>query len=273
MTFFKPITAWHDIAANIRAYAEIHSAEGYFRQATSMSELGIPLLLVGLAGIILMLRRKETRGVVLAWIWFAAVLIASFMGKSFRPFRSFLPLIAPLCIAAAIALSYLVDWARRGARPQARLVLTAVLIAGLTGSLGFSSYGLERQRVAHKDSRVDAISWLRKNVRKNETILAIQELFILPAEWKRITARPTTVSWLEASALLGSQRFDYIVTGDFDLRFASDPDQAAAVLARWKNITAPLPVQAECGVGPVFVVPYVWHTNDERILILRGTVR
>ncbi len=93
MTFLKPITVWRDILGNIRAYAEIPSSEGYFRQAISMSELGLPLLLAGLAGIILMLRRKETRGVTLGWLCFAALLIASFMGKSFRPFRSFLPLI------------------------------------------------------------------------------------------------------------------------------------------------------------------------------------
>ena len=114
MTFLKPITVWRDVVANVRAYAEIPSPQGYFAQAISMFELGVPLLLVGLAGIILMLRQRKTRTVALAWICFAALLIASFMGQTFRPFRSFLPLIPPLCVAAAIAFSHLIDWARRG---------------------------------------------------------------------------------------------------------------------------------------------------------------
>ena len=130
MTFFKPITVWRDIAANVRAYAEIPSSQGYFVQAISMVELGVPLLLAGSVGIILMLRKATTRPVALGWICFAALLMASFMGKSFRPFRSFLPLIPPLCIAAAIAFSDLIDWARRGPHARLRLGITIVLITG-----------------------------------------------------------------------------------------------------------------------------------------------
>jgi MFS family permease len=269
MTFFKPITVWHDIVANIRAYAEIRSAEGYFRQAISMSELGVPLLLVGSAGIILMLRRKETRAVVLGWICFAALLIASFMGKSFRPFRSFLPLIAPLCIAAAVTFSSLIDWARRGAHRRARFALAAIVVACLTLSLGFSSFRLERQRMAHKDTRIQAIDWLQKSAAKEMSVLGIRELAILPTEWSRIAARRTVVPWFEAADLLERQQFDYVVTGDFDLRYASDPQRWSAYRDRWISKVAALPVQAEFGQVVTFVVPYVWRTNDERLFILK----
>ena len=47
MTFLKPITVWRDIMANLRDYGSIHSPQGYFVQAISMFELGVPLLLVG----------------------------------------------------------------------------------------------------------------------------------------------------------------------------------------------------------------------------------
>lgn len=270
MTFFKPITVWHDVLANIRAYAEIPSSEGYFRQAISMSELGVPLLLAGAAGIISMLRRKETRRVTLSWICFAAVLIASFWGKSFRPFRSFLPLIVPLCIAAAIAFSSLIDWARRGIHPWPRFSLAALLVFLCIGSLGLSSFQQVRRRMAHKDTRIQAIDWLCGHANKNDGVLGIRELAILPAEWNRLAVRPTVVPWFEAADLLERQQFDYIVTGDLDVRYAPDPHQVAALLERWKNITAPLSVQAEFGAGPVFLVPYLWHTNDERIFILNG---
>ena len=270
MTFFKPITVWRDIAANVRAYAEIPSSEGYFVQAISTVELGIPLLLAGSVGIIFMLRKATTRTVALGWICFAALLMASFMGKSFRPFRSFLPLIPPLCIAAAIAFSWLIDWARQGARPWLRLCVTAALIGGCVVSLGFSTFRQVQQRIAHQDSRIKAIDWLQQHAAKEASVLGIQELMILPAEWKRIAARSTVVPWFEAADLLQRQRFDYIVTGEFDLRYASDPNAWSAYQDDWKARTSPLPVQADFGQVVTPVAPFLWRTNEERILILKG---
>jgi hypothetical protein len=77
------------------------------------------------------------------------------------------------------------------------------------------------------------------------------------------------VSWFEASDLLEREQFDYLVTGEFNLHYASEPDQWSAYLARWREKTAPLPVQAGFGSVVTPVVPYLWRTNDERILILR----
>jgi hypothetical protein len=273
MTFVKPMTVWSDIVGNLRAYAEIHSTEGYFAQAISMSELGLPLLLFGFAGIILMLRLEKTRAVALGWICFAALLIASYWGNSFRPFRSFLPLIPPLCIAAAIAFSYLLDCARGGAHPWRRLGLTAALICGCIVSLGFSSFRLEQQRMAHKDSRIQALDWLQNNAGKENRVLGIRELSILPAEWKRIAAESTVIPWFEASNLLKQERFDYIVTGDFDLRYASDPKAWSAYRDDWKVKVSTMQVQADFGQVVTPVVLYLWRTNDERILILKGNVQ
>jgi hypothetical protein len=59
------------------------------------------------------------------------------------------------------------------------------------------------------------------------------------------------------------------VTGDFDTRSAPDPGAAPVCLARWKEKHAALSATAEFGAGPTFVAPFIWHTNDERIVILR----
>ncbi|HMG04313.1 MAG TPA: hypothetical protein VK581_02555, partial [Chthoniobacterales bacterium] len=272
MTFFKPITIWRDIAINIRAYAEIPWSEGYFVQAISMVELGLPLLLVGSVGIILMLRKAKTRTVALGWICFAAILMASFMGKSFRPFRSLLPLIPPFCVAAAIAFSDVIDWARKGARPGLRLGVTVALVGGCILSLGFSSFRQVQRRMAHQDSRIKAIDWLQQHATKEDSVLGIRELMILPAEWKRIAAPSTVVPWFEAADLLQRQRFDYIVTGEFDLRYAADPHAWSAYQDDWKARVSTLPVQADFGQIVTTVVPYLWRTNDERILVLKGNV-
>ena len=270
MIFLKPVTVWRDILANLRDYSWISWSQGYFAQAISTEELGVPLLLVGTVGLILMLRQRRTRPVVLGWICFAALLAASFMGKSFRPFRSFLPLIPPLCIAAAIGFSHLIDWARRGAQVWLRLAVTIVVISGCVGSLGFSSFRQVQRRVTHQDSRIQALDWLQQHATKGETVLCIRELSILPSEWKRIGLTPTVVSWFEAADLLERQQFDYVVTGEFDLRFATDPAGWAANQDRWKAKISPLAVQADFGRVATPVVLYLWRTADERILILKG---
>ena len=272
MTFFKPGIVWRDVRANLRDYATIHSPEGYFVQAISTFELGVPLLLVGSAGIILLLQQRKTRGVALGWICFAAVLMAAFMGQPFRPFRSFLPLVPPLCIAAAIAFSHLIDWARRGKKAWLRSGVIVALITGSIASLGFSSFRQVQRRLAHQDTRIRIVDWLWQHATKEETVLGIRELAILPAEWERISARCTVIPWFEASDLLERQRFDYIVTGDFDLRYATDPGAWSAYRDRWNAKVSTLPVQVDVGQVVTTVVPYLWRTNDERILILKGNV-
>jgi hypothetical protein len=125
--------------------------------------------------------------------------------------------------------------------------------------------------MAHRDTRVQAIDWLRFRATKGEKILGIRELGILPGEWKRLAANVTVVSCFEAFDLLEREQFDYLVTGDINLRYAADPGRASAALTRWKEKTAPLPVQADFGAVVTPVVPYLWRTNDERIFILRNS--
>ena len=269
-TFFNFAGVMRDIAVTSANYRLFTSTPGYFGQAVSASELGWPLALVGCAGIAFMFRQKATRWIALGWILFAALLLAVFVGRPFQAFRNLLPLVPPLCIAAAIAFSQLIDWARAGTESRMRFTTAIILIAGCLLSLGFSSVQHVHRRMAHRDTRIQAIDWLQQHAAKGEKILGLRELAILPAEWKRTGANATVVPWLEASDLLERGQFDYLVTGDLDLRYASDPGRASAALARWKEKTAPLPVQVDFGVVVTPIVPYIWRTNDERILILRN---
>jgi hypothetical protein len=123
------------------------------------------------------------------------------------------------------------------------------------------------------DTRVQAVDWLQQRATKETTVLGIRELAILPAEWERITARVTIVPWFEAADLLERQKFDFIVTGDFDLRYASDANAWSAYRDRWAAKLAPWQVEASFGQVVTPVVPYLWRTNDERILILKGEAR
>jgi 4-amino-4-deoxy-L-arabinose transferase-like glycosyltransferase len=270
-TFFNLSGVMRDIAVTSANYRIITSTPGHFGQAVSTSELGWPLAIIGCAGIGLMFRQKGTRWTAVEWVLFAALLLSIFVGRPFQAFRNLLPLVPPLCIAAAIAFSQLIDRARRGMHSGLRFATAVTVIAGCLLSVSFPSIQQVHRRMAHRDTRVQAIDWLQLHATKGEKILGLRELAILPAEWKRLAADVTVVSWLEASDLLERQQFDYLVTGDLDLRYAPEPDRTSAALARWKGKTAAFPVQADFGVVVAPVVPYIWRTNDERILILRNS--
>ena len=270
-TFSKWATVMRDVAITAANYYVIESSPGYFGQAVSTLELSWPLAIAGCAGVVLMLRRRPSRSMAISWLLFAMLLLAPFVTRPFQPFRNLLPLVPLFCIAAAIAFSDLLDWARQGKRRWLRATAAIALISGCTITLAFSLFHPLRQRMAQRDSRVQAIDWLQQHITGKQSVLGIRELAILPAEWRRLGATVTVVSLSEAAELPQRDRFDYVVTGEFDLRHAPDPEHASASLARWKQTIAPLAAQAEFGEGPAFVVPYLWRSNNERIVILQPT--
>jgi hypothetical protein len=189
------------------------------------------------------------------------LLLSAIVSSSFQPFRNVLPLVPPLSIAAALLLG------RIRLTSASWIAPVLVLVIGL--SLGWSSAVYCRDRMSHVDARARAIDWLQQHASKDERVLGIRELAILPAEWRRLAANLTVVSWSEAADLLEREPFDYVVTGEFDLRYLPDADRWSAYLALWRERTAPLPVEASFGAVVTPIIPYLWRTNDERILILR----
>ena len=252
-------------------YQTIQSEQNYWRAAFSAAEIGVPLMIAGLAGIIWMLWNGATRKVALSWIAFSILLLSGFITSSFQPFRNLVPLVPPLCIAAALFSVWLSECCKRQVhRPRlASSFLTALgLVIAL--SLAWSSGRHLQWRMHRIDTRVRAIDWLQQHATKDQTVLGIRELAILPTEWKRLAAKATIVPWFEAADLLERQRFDYIVTGEFDLRYAPDPNAWSVYRDRWNAKISPRQAEASFGEVVTPVVPYLWRTNDERILILRG---
>jgi hypothetical protein len=251
-------------------YQSIRSEHGYWQTALSGGEIGIPLLVTGLAGFAWMLRNASTRWVAISWVAFALCLSAALVSSPFQPFRNLLPLVPPLCIAAALFCVWLGENLEHKYRPAITSSLVAALALLVAISLGWSSTRHLQWRTQRVDTRVRAIDWLRQHAKPEETVLGIRELSILPAEWSRIAARPIVVPWFEAADLLECQSFDYIVTGEFDLRYSPDPNGWSAYSDRWNAKVSPLRVEANFGQVVTPVVPYLWRTNDERIIILKG---
>jgi 4-amino-4-deoxy-L-arabinose transferase-like glycosyltransferase len=270
-TFLHWRTVIRDVAITAGNYYVIKSSPGYFGQAVNALELGWPLAVAGGAGIVLMIRRPQSRSAAISWLLFAVALLAPFVMRPFQPFRNLLPLVPPFCVAAAIAFSDLLDRAAQGTRPRLLRSVTIALIGVCSATLVFSVCRPIWQRITARDSRVQAIDWLQQHANRGQTVLGVRELAILPSEWKRLAATVTIVSLFDASELQERDRFDYVVTGEFDLRYAPDPQRASSSLARWKQTIAPLGVKAQFGAAPAFVVPYLWRSNDERIVILRPT--
>src|SRR5205085_3377967 len=237
-----------------RFYQTIQSEHGYWRAALSGSEIGVPLMIAGLAGFIWMFWNASTSRVAVSWIAFALFLSLAFVSFSFQPFRNFLPLVPPLCIAAALLCIWLEEYLEQRQHPPAfasSLVAALVLLIAL--SLAWSSARHLQARTQRIDTRVRAVDWLQQHATKDRTVLGIRELSILPAEWKRIAAKSMVVPWFEAADLLERHRFNYIVTGEFDLRYSPDPSSWSAYRDRWKVRISPLPVEASFGqvVTPV----------------------
>jgi hypothetical protein len=255
-------------------YQTIQAEQGYWSAALSGWEIGVPLMITGLAGIVWMVWNSSTRWVAVSWIVFALLLLSALVSSRFQPFRNLLSLVPPLCIAAALLCDrlgeYLADRDRRLALSP-WLVPAWILLVAL--SLAWFSARHLQARTPHIDVRVRAIDWLQQHATKEETVLGIRELEILPAEWKRVAARSVVVPWFEALDILQRQRFDYVVTGEFDFRYAGDPKTWSVYHDRWKEKVAPMPVQADFGQVATPVVPYLWRTTEERILILKGSAR
>ena len=76
-----------------------------FAQAFLRWELGFLLPLLGAAGAVALLVRRETRTMTAGWAAFAAVFLAPALAHAFQPFRYALPLVPPLVIAAAALLA------------------------------------------------------------------------------------------------------------------------------------------------------------------------
>jgi hypothetical protein len=271
---FNPGTILAQLRGVASFYQTIHSDQGYGRAAVSGWELGFPLVITGVLGLTSMLGNASTWRAAASWLAFILLLLSAVVGSNFQPFRNVLPLVPLLCIGAAFLCARIYDHFEQRGDPRAfRAWLAPMTTLFLSLSLAWWSGRHLQLRTQHIDTRVRAIDWLQQHATKKETVLAIHELSILPAEWKRIAARATVIPWFQAADLLERERFYYVMTGDFDLRYASDPNAWSAYRERWQAKVSPLPVQADFGQVVTPVRPYLWRTNDERILILKGNAQ
>ena len=184
-------------------------------------------MIAGLAGIVWMLWNDSTRRVAVSWIAFALLLLLALVSSRFQPFRNLLSLVPPLCIAAAL----LCDLVRRISRPpgSARSALSPWLAPGI-GSVCRAFAGLvQRSSSPTRERRTSTRAFGRSigsssTPRKNRRFSASGSLQFCQRNGNGSRPGPRSFPGSKLLDLLQRQRFDYIVTGEFDLRYATDPD-------------------------------------------------
>ena len=256
----------HDMSQTSTLYGMLRSSPGYLGAAIAAKEVGLPLVSAGLGGLVLMLVARPTRVTAVAWLAFAIVLLIPLVRLNFQPLRNLLPLVPPLCVAAAVLLtlpSHLAFSAR------APLALRRVLLSGaivLAAFCAISSARQIRERAAHTDTRVAIVDWIRANVAPDARLLAIGELAVLPAEWSRTGRQIDIVPWLDALNVLEHERFDYIIGAEMNIAHTTEPEWRPH-LERWNAHVAGLEPAVTFGEVPNPVYPYLWRTNHQRIII------
>lgn len=242
---------------------------GYWQQAISGSELGIPLIIASAIGFACMLRNRAARPAAINWLTFAVITSGIFLPRTFQPFRNFLPFVPLLCIAAAVFVVQFAGFvATASSRPHLRLYAAIAAAAVISAPPAFASVRQITQRMSHVDSRIQAVDWLQEHAPAESSILVIEELTIQRAKLGRIPARIEVVPWRAAADRVTSGHFDYVVTGEFDIQHSSDAEALSGYQARWLQQLASRRTEAAFGYTPNPLVRYFWRTNDQRITVM-----
>ncbi len=82
----------------------VGATDSYLQRLSQARELGIVILLVGVAGLGVLVRSRRTRPIAIAYLVFAIPTVAVLLPSVFQPVRNLVPLIPFLVIAAATAV-------------------------------------------------------------------------------------------------------------------------------------------------------------------------
>jgi hypothetical protein len=249
----------HDaIDAQTSIYDGKATPTGYLQQLVTTREVGLPVALLGVAGLVLLLVRPRSRVLTAGWIVFALVLLYPLLRTDYQPFRNLLPLLPYLAILAAASL---VTAVRAAARRLGWSSRTRWAVIGLAVAILVTYVGLAGTRPAVQpligitDSRTAAVDWLVAHSHDGQRVLVAEELRLLPSELDRIPGQVTVASIDETSPPLELDGFDTVVTGAF-----------TPAATGWPAVKRGAPV-ASFGRWPASASEHIWHGNNELVRI------
>lgn len=149
-------------------------------------ELGIVFTLLAAAGAALMLASRPSLRLILGWLLFGVVLVATHASFSLQPFRNLLPLAALCCVSVGFLAG---SAAARLRRPRSVLVGASALLSVLF----FAPVRHHASdRLALADSRRDAIDWILAN-RPTARVLVQREAAFVRTDLARLGSRAQVV--------------------------------------------------------------------------------
>jgi len=260
-------------------YKNLASEAPLWRQALVRAEWDIPyghpeigtvLLLFALGGLIAALRDRDLAPSIQGWALFAAATLLLFSPQSFQPFRNLLPLVAPVCILAALL------WTRLSARlarlhPLSPTLWTigadaagVLLVAGL---FGLPLAGYVQERLHLRDSRTEAVDWLALRLRPDDRVLVVRELQIQPTELARLHARIDLRPWPALLKGLRRRPVRFVVAGEPPAQGSAQgpetlpPEDRQALLQAFE-------IRARFGETPTPPDPGWWRGNRQIVYVL-----
>lgn len=208
------------LAGHAQGYADL-SVGSYWDQAVRQAEWDLPFdgpelgaLFLGCAalGWLMALSDRRYAGTAAAWTLYAVAVLALFVPQAAQPFRNLLPLVPLACILAALLFVRVGEALAPRWRPWAGAAAAILVLVVFLPSL--IPYILERARTV--DSRVEAVDWLLRHRRPEETLLVSAELGVVQKEIARLPGRTVVLRQPHAvSRLIRRRDVRYILTGSF----------------------------------------------------------
>jgi hypothetical protein len=234
----------------------------YWQSVTNSAEIGILSMFLAGLGLVLMIYQPRLRATALGWLAFSVVLILFLSQFRFQEIRNLVPLVPIGCISAGVLLSEV-------RRYQPKLGLGIVfLVMVCTGLFIAAVVPYLKERRALVDSRVQAVDWLASHVRQEERVLVMEELAILPRELGRIRSALTVAPLKEIVFEMSSRPPQYVVFANLDHNDQVEPEEGG-VLREWTTDMEGVEQRVEFGTIPSPLKPYFWHTNDQKIVIVK----
>lgn len=222
-------------------------------------ELGLPLLLISVGGLVVGLRERTWAPAVWCWLLFGFVTVVLLSGYDFRPFRNLLPLVPLVCVLVALLFA---SSRRRVSRPVfadlAAFALPVVLFAP-----GLSDY--LRLQLAVEDTRTATVRWLAENTRRRDRVLIVEELVFLPSQLAPLRSHVDIRPWRQARKSIAARSHRYVVLGIF-ARANGDLVPGPGTLER---LGADYTVVATMGMAVTPLEGMFHFGNQYKILVLR----
>jgi hypothetical protein len=253
---------WHTSIYSVKVTQSLLN-QVFVRQEFDLPQIGTPelgfvLVAAAVAGMAVLLARRETRPFAIGLLVFVTLLVALTVRYSFQVFRNVLPMVPVVCAAAGVAVAGL------GASLGRLRITTASALAGLLALFLPAALASARERTGLVDSRRLAVEWLLANRRPETPVLIAAEAAIPAGEIARLGSKATLAAWTEWPRRLRQARPKFLLTGDLrvDNLPLIPPADRAWILRRYRVVATYGTDAAESGT-------WAWRGNHLRVWVLQ----